>query len=499
MPRSFAALLALVLAAAAAPAGAATLVNELVIPGNATDLAPGPNAVNNNRLGGFASDLYFDPLTKTYFGIPDRGPGGGVIDYATRVQEFTLDVNPATGAIGNFALKRTIIFKDAQGQPFNGLNPGLLNNGNKSVLGRSFDPEGLVVGKTGTFFVSDEYGPSVYEFDRNGKFLRAFQTPANLVPREASSTLNFVDGRPTITTGRQDNRGFEGIARTPDGSKLYAIMQDPLVNEGAQNDGRRSQNLRIVEFDVATGQPGKQFIYQLESLTDINSRIPAANAFSATNQGRSIGASAIVAVNATTFLVIERDNRGLGVDALVAGPPFPPVASKRVFLIDITGATDVKEVSLANTNGLVGINVNTNAPVTVTPVAKSLVIDVQAALVAAGLTVPEKLEGLTIGPQLADGTFALILGTDNDFSVTQTGNASDPQHDVCTDGSQIALDGTCPRNSTLVPSSLFAFHDTGNQVLAGLVLPERVPAPASLVLLVTAGGLLRARWRRPRG
>ena len=447
MPRLLAALLAVALAAAAPPAaGAASLVNQLVIPGNATDLAPGPTSVNTNRLGGFASDLYYDRLTNSYFGIPDRGPGGGLIDYATRVQEFTLDVNPTTGAIGGFALKRTIIFKDAQGNPFNGLNPGLLN-GDKSMLGRSFDPEGLVVGKTGTLFVADEYGPSVYEFDKSGKLLRKFQTPANLLPREASNTLNFVDGRPTIVTGRQDNRGFEGIARTPDGSKLYAIMQDPLVNEGAQNDGRRSQNLRIVEFDVATGQPGKQFIYQLESITDINARVPG-NPFNVnTAQGRNIGVSAIVAINATQFLVIERDNRGLGVDALIGTQPPPPVASKRVYLIDITGATDVSNVSLANTNGLVGVDVNTNLNVTVTPVSKNLVIDVQAALLAAGLTLPEKLEGLTIGPQLSDGTFALIFGTDNDFSVTQTGDVSTPQLDVCTDTSQVALDAGCRRTA----------------------------------------------------
>jgi len=509
MSRSLLALLALtLLLAAVLDAESATLVNNIVIPGDAIDLAPGPNSANKNRLGGFGSDLYYDRISNTYFGIPDRGPGGGLLSYDTRVQEFTLNVDPTTGAIGGFTLKRTIIFKDTDGTPFNGLNPQLLN-GNKAVLGRSFDPEGFVVGKQGTFFVSDEYGPSVYEFDRNGKFLRAFQTPSNLVPREAppANTLNFVDGRPTITTGRQDNRGFEGLARSPDGKKLYAIMQDPLVNEGNNPnpmtggpDGRFSRNLRIVEFDVATGQPGRQFIYQLESLNDINSRVPG-NTFGANNQGRSIGVSAIVAISDTKFLVIERDNRGLGVDALVAGA-FPPVASKRAYVIDITGATDVQSISLANTNGLIGIDINTNQPVTITPVTKSLQpdIDVQAALQAAGITVPEKLEGLTIGPELADGSHLILFGTDNDFSVTQLTGANVTQNDVCTNGLQIPLDangvptGACPPGSPLVPSFLFAFRDTSN-LLGDFVQPERVPAPGSLVLLLTAGGFLLAARR----
>ena len=34
----------------------------------------------------------------------DRGPGGGTISYDTRVERFSLGVNPATGAISNIAL-----------------------------------------------------------------------------------------------------------------------------------------------------------------------------------------------------------------------------------------------------------------------------------------------------------------------------------------------------------------------------------------------------------
>jgi hypothetical protein len=33
-------------------------------------------------------------------------------------------------------------------------------------------------------------------------------------------------------------------------------------------------------------------------------------------------------------------------------------------------------------------------------------------------------EGLAVGPQLNDGSYMLLLGNDNDFSVTQTGSAS---------------------------------------------------------------------------
>ena len=41
---------------------------------------------------------------------------------------------------------------------------------------------------------------------------------------------------------------------------------------------------------------------------------------------------------------------------------------------------------------------------------------------------PEKWEGLTIGPRLADGSYLVLAGTDNDFSVSQ--NPSAIQFDV---------------------------------------------------------------------
>ncbi|MBT9161411.1 MAG: hypothetical protein DDT26_02717 [Dehalococcoidia bacterium] len=55
-----------------------------------------------------------------------------------------------------------MVFKK-NGVPMNGLNPKLLN-GNASILGNSFDPEGLVVLENGNFIVADKYGPSVFPF-----------------------------------------------------------------------------------------------------------------------------------------------------------------------------------------------------------------------------------------------------------------------------------------------------------------------------------------------
>lgn len=491
------------LAATIWPAAADTaepeLVNVLSLPGESVDLTrlkQGQTGGANVNRQGFFSDLFYDPHSEFWYALSDRGPGGGLLSYETRLQRFTLKIR-TDGRISHYELDKTIRFVDDSGAPFNGRNPRLLN-GNAAMLGNSFDPEGLVVGRNGHFFVSDEYGPSLYEFDRKGRFIRAFEPPANLLPKEATGVLNFVDGRPTIATGRQDNRGYEGLTINPWGTKLYAILQDPLVNEGSP-DGRRSRNVRIVEFDTESGQSERQFIYELDSLADINARTAdTGDDFGANAQGRNIGVSAILALNSHEFLVLERDNRGFGGDESIlklATPPqpAPPSLHKRVYRIDIADttapATDVSGISLHNTN---------TVPAGVTPVKKALFLDVLSALQQAGQPVPEKLEGLAIGPRLrdhrrkdhhgddddddddddSDGDDRVILfGTDNDFSVTQNADTTE-QFDVCAQvtgavvtyvSNTIPINSPCPAGSALIPALLMSF--TGP--VPGFVEPGR--------------------------
>ena len=246
----------------------------------------------------------------------------------------------------------------------------------------------LSIRSTGRFIIADEYSPVVYEFGRTGRLVGVFQTPDNLLPKPAG-TLDYVAGRSGSASGsgRQDNRGYEGIAISPDGKRLYAILQDPLINEGPRgnasdltdNDGRDGRNLRIVVFDNDWWSPTyrwsvAQYVYQLEPQQNLINRIAAAGGGTVApgdiRQGRNIGVSAIVALNDHQFLVIERDNRGIGVDNPVGigsgiGSPVSlgVVGSKRVYKIDIDGATDVSTLSLPDNGDL--------AAASITPVQKN--------------------------------------------------------------------------------------------------------------------------------
>jgi hypothetical protein len=372
-------------AVAATGHAAPPFVNGLALPGDLQDKA----AESKDRVGYF-SDIYYDPHRNEWWGLSDRGPGGGVLSYGTRMQRFTLDIHPVTGTIAKFKIVETIEFKNKLGEPLDGIAPSFTLDA--SNLGEAFDPEGLVVHpRTGHLLVSDEYGPSLYEFGRDGTLVRAFKTPENLKPVTADGSYNFDgDG----ATGRRTNRGFEGLAISPDGTHAYAMLQSAMVNEGGSNGVCN----RIVKFDVATGAAVAQFAYEME----------------AASQGRGI--SALVAVNADQFLVLERNNRGIGVGADAAPP------NKKVFRISLTGATDVSDVLLSNADcpPLPHVGVTKNA----TPF-----LDLGAdTLPALGKRVPEKWEGLTIGPRLSDGSYVVLAGTDNDYSVTQNGSGT--QFDV---------------------------------------------------------------------
>jgi hypothetical protein len=353
---------------------AATFVNGLSLPGGLLDLSGGTDA-NTGRVGYF-SDIHYDAKRKHWWGLSDRGPGGGALLYETRVQRFKLDIDNPTGAISNFKILQTLIFRDESGNPLDGIAPDPTSD-----LDNSFDPEGFVVHpKSGHFLVSDEYGPSLYEFDRDGIRVRTFTTPANLIPRDAASGIPNYAGDTGNTAGKRTNRGFEGLAISPDGAYVYAMLQSAMLDEGAGNGVCN----RIVNFDTETGTAVAQYAYQMAG----------------SSQGRGI--SALLAVNDHEFLVLERNNRGIGVGAELSPP------NKKVFRIDLDGAADVSDVTFsdddhdgvdepADHDGIVECP---TGKVSKTGPFLDLTDNTLAEL---DNKVPEKWEGLAIGPQLNDG------------------------------------------------------------------------------------------------
>lgn len=368
------------------------------------------NGLAANILGGLGSGLAWAG-GNTFVATPDRGPNAtaynSLVDdttsYIARFQTLKLDlVATASGSLPYTltpTLTTTTLLSSATPLVYGtgtaaGLPNGapVQNTANTSYFtGRSdnfdasktsanpnnarLDPEAVRVSKDGkSVFISDEYGPYVYQFDRaTGQRTKTFALPANL----AISTLN-AQGAVEIannSTGRVTNKGMEGLAITPDGSMLVGIMQAPLEQD-------KNKMVRIVTIDIATGVT-HEYAYQLTT---------------------GSGVSEIVALNNHEFLVDERDGKGLG-DGSTA-------VVKQLFKIDLAGATEV--------SGLTGSTADQNA-LKAAAVRKTLVLDLVRLLTANGIAadqIPSKIEGLAFGDDvLFEGVnlHTLYVANDNDF------------------------------------------------------------------------------------
>ncbi|MFC6083893.1 esterase-like activity of phytase family protein [Sphaerisporangium aureirubrum] len=169
--------------------------------------------------------------------------------------------------------------------------PFALTRPDRKLTGADFDVESMVRASDGTLWLGDEFGPFLLHFSATGKLL---ETPIALPGVQAPENPYLGGGTPNLGS----SKGFEGMARSVDGKKLYPLMEGTVAGDPAGA-------LRVSEFDVRHREyTGRRWVYQLED--------PA----------HAIGD--MIAVDANRFLVIERDG-GQGDTALV----------KRLYLADL--------------------------------------------------------------------------------------------------------------------------------------------------------------------
>jgi len=352
--------------------------------GNICQAGAPANCIPKAIFGGFGSDLTYTGHDDVFIAAPDRGPFDGLTDvpYLDRFHflHITTDVGAPFPNI-HTTLLETRFLKNQAGQTFVGAAGAFVANNDAATL--RLDPEGIRVGAGGTFFLSDEYGPYVFEFDRQGNLLRRLGVPSKFLIANPSSDPNAeLTGN---TSGRQANRGMEGLAISPDGSTLFGIMQNALLQDHGLNPGttdRLGLNNRILKIDLATGET-HEYVYVLDAI----------------NRGE--GVSEILAINDHEFLLIERDNR-----SNLQTPPQAPTR-KNIYKIDLAGATDVSGIASLPAGVL---------PSGVVPVTKSLFINLLDPVFNLAPTIAEKIEGLAWGPDLPDGSHVLYVVSDNDLN-----------------------------------------------------------------------------------
>ena len=245
----------------------------------------------------------------------------------------------------------------------------------KDVWG--IDAEGIGVDKAGNFWICEEGGASIWKLNQNGVVVKRYSPYANLIGATAQDVL--ID---TVFKHRKNNRGFEGIAISPNG-KVYAMIQSPVLYP-TKNVGEATRVHRILEIDP-TNDSWKMYAY-------LNDGIIGSGANQIRLRDWKIGD--ITAINDSTFLVLEAALRGT-------------TDIKRLYKINIKNATPVTS-GLYNGQTLealvdaAGLSANG-----IVPVQKTLVMDLLANNWPASL---EKAEGLAI---INDSTIAIV--NDNDY------------------------------------------------------------------------------------
>ena len=418
-----------------------------------------------NADGSYAGTLYT---------LPDRGYNvTGLIDYAARIQKFDLAFTPdyTSNTVGQTQLtltfKGTTKITDFNGNPTTAVNPagttlGSLTNVPVANGKLTLDGEGLAIRSDGSFYVSDEYGATIYNVSKSGKMLGVITPVQALIPQFASGSgfSGFTTDTAAIATGvqtggRRDNQGMEAVDITPDGKFLVSMLQSATRQDTPSNSDFNRSYTRLFVYDISkTGTPSSPVGHYLVELPTISSKGIGAAA------NKTAAQSEIVALSSSTFMVLTRDGNGNGSGnaayasaASSAGYADNPMVFKSIALVStanatnlagtvyetgytsavtgtgstlapvagIVAATTTDFVNLLNVNQLArfGLNLNT---VGASGVATAALAG-RTITAASSNSLSEKWEALSVVSCLDAANpndYFLLVGNDNDF-ITPTG------------------------------------------------------------------------------
>ncbi|MER8385182.1 esterase-like activity of phytase family protein [Mesorhizobium sp. M1428] len=375
--------------------------------------------------------------------LPDRGYNVvGTTDYRSRFNTIAIEFAPAapgaTPAAGQeqsglkATLADTMLLTDDKGADATGLDPlngvraaaddmPILPEANGKL---ALDNEAIVRLPDGTMFISDEYGPNIYRFSANGRLMSATQPPAALVPMR-HGTPNFASDNPgpgaadpdpkDPETGRQNNQGLEGMALTPDGKFLIAVLQSAPRQDGGDSPSTR-RNTRALVYDASDPDQLKlahEYVVPLPVFTDAKGKTKIA------------AQSEIVALSDKTFLMLARDSgngQGLKGDTSL---------HREISIVDVSAATDIAGTEF-DKDKPVAPKGELDASVTPAKLTPFIDINDKSELGRFGLhngapndrnNLSEKWEAMSVvsvlDPKLPDDYF-LFVANDNDF-LTQDG------------------------------------------------------------------------------
>ncbi len=273
----------------------------------------------------------------------------------------------------------------------------------------SIDSEGLAVDSNGNFWVADEYGPFIVEFDSTGKEIKRLQ-PGN--------------GLPGILVNRIPNRGLEDLTLSPDGKYLFAAEQSVLdiggtnqtSSKGTDANGKTTGTanfVRIMKIDLSTGTTVATYGYPITASDG--------NSISYKNK-KTLMLGDIFALSDTSLLVMEHGTGTLSGSTFSNSDSYQNV----LYTFDMSKATnldqyehdtydssDSYQASVAKDDETNALENDAALPSSVTLGSKTMLLDLRA---NGWPTDIQKSEGLVVNP---DGKTITVVN-DNDFTASYT-------------------------------------------------------------------------------
>lgn len=324
-------------------------------------------------------------------------------DYSPSIYRITLKDDKT------FTVDTVLPLRDGQGKPVTGLLNPLTHASTEQPLDLSgkkleqdadaVDAESIVPLADGSFWVSEENGPSLLHVAADGKILR------RVVPQGTEDDFKAahypVDGGlPAVLAKRFLNRGLESLAITPDGKRLATIIQNPLANPDADTY-RGSKNARLWTLDPATLAVTGEYVYTLDD--------PQSFRLDPSKKQSDPRISEMMGLGPDRFLVLERTD-----------------GTTKLYEVSLAGATDIHGTAWDDVATSPSLEASKDlAAAKVVPVTKILRFDS-----ADHPEVPVKIEGLAL-----TGDGSLLMINDSDFGIT--GETTRP---VVVKGSAIAAD-----------------------------------------------------------
>lgn len=306
-------------------------------------------SIAGEEFGGI-SGLDYDPANDLYYAISDDR------SQKAPARFYTLRLKVDAEGVHGVDIVASHLLRDVSGNVF---------------PAKGIDPESIRYNAaTRTIFWTTENdvagNPGIYESRLDGSFLRALAVPDYYNPT--------ADG----AAGIYSNLAFESLAISADGISVLAGTENALAQDGAKATLEAGSPSRIISFDIATGEPTAERIYETGPIHTKATAEPPYN---------DNGLSEFMVFDDTHLLAVERSfAAGLGNEI-------------NFYLVDLSAASDV--------TGKPSIKGET-----IQPAAKQHVFKIGEGDFDLDI---DNIESVTFGPEI-DGKRSLVIASDNNFN-----------------------------------------------------------------------------------